>query len=104
VAEVRWSLTSEDDLQGIEATIARDSVIRAINFVDHLIQCAEVLHDNPRLGRVVPEFARDDLREILVRDYRIVYLVSSKQVTVLRVVHGARDLPALARREPWTFR
>lgn len=104
MAEVRWSLTSEEDLHGIEVTIARDSVIRAINFVDHLIECAEVLHDNPSLGRVVPEFSRDDLRELLVRDYRIVYLLVSERVTILRVVHGARDLPALAKRAPWTFR
>ena len=103
MAEVRWSLTSEEDLQGIEATIARDSVIRAINFVDHLIECAASLHDNPGLGRVVPEFALEDLRELLVRGYRIVYRLAANQVTVLRVVHGARDLPALAKREPWTF-
>lgn len=104
MAEVHWSLASEEDLQGVEATIARDSVIRAINFVDHLIECAERLHDSPTLGRVVPEFAREDLREILVRDYRIVYLVVADGVTILRVVHGARDLPTLAKREPWTFR
>lgn len=77
---------------------------RAINFVDHLIECAEALQDNPRLGRVVPELERRDLREIVVRGYRIVYFVGVRRVTVLRVVHGARDLPALAKREPWTFR
>lgn len=104
MAEVRWSLVSAEDLQGVEDTIARDSVTRAINFVDHLIECAEALQDNPRLGRVVPELERRDLREIVVRGYRIVYLVGIRRVTVLRVVHGAGDLPALAKREPWTFR
>ena len=43
MAEIRWSLTSEEDLQSIEAVIARDSEIRAINFVNHLIECAEAL-------------------------------------------------------------
>jgi plasmid stabilization system protein ParE len=55
----------------------------------------------PRIGRVVPEFGREDLREVLFRGYRIVYLLRGDTVTVPRVVHGARDLAGLAGREPW---
>ena len=53
------------------------------------------------LGRIVPEFSRRNLRELLVRQYRVVYLLRSDTVTVLRVVHGARDLVKLIQREPW---
>jgi plasmid stabilization system protein ParE len=31
----------------------------------------------------------------------MVYLLKDDTVTILRVVHGARDLVELARREPW---
>ena len=44
----------------------------------------------------------DPVREILFRGYRIVYLLGDGLVTVLRVVHGARDLGKLSSREPWT--
>ncbi|MBI2197833.1 MAG: type II toxin-antitoxin system RelE/ParE family toxin [Candidatus Rokubacteria bacterium] len=46
-------------------------------------------------------FGREDLREVLFRGYRIVYWLRGDTVTVLRVVHGARDLAGLAEREPW---
>ena len=101
MAQVRWSLTAGNDLQNIEDFIARDSVLHAIAFVDRIVESAETLLKNPRIGRVVPEFNREDLREVIFRHYRIVYLVQDETVIVLRVVHGSRDLAALARREPW---
>ncbi len=101
MAQVRWSLTAGNDLQDIEDFIARDSVLHAIAFVDRIVESADTLLKNPRIGRVVPEFNREDLREVIFRNYRIVYLLQDEKVFVLRVVHGSRDLAALARREPW---
>lgn len=41
---------------------------------------------------------------MIFRAYRVVYRVEgSGQVSILRVVHGARELRGLARREPWDF-
>jgi plasmid stabilization system protein ParE len=101
MAQVRWSLTAGNDLQNIEDFIARDSVLHAITFVDRVVESAETLLKTPRIGRMVPEFNRPDLRELLFRDYRIVYLLQDDEAFILRVVHGSRDLLALVRREPW---
>jgi toxin ParE1/3/4 len=101
MAQVRWSLTAGNDLQDIEDFIARDSVLHAITFVDRVVESAETLLKTPQIGRMVPEFNRTDLRELIFRDYRIVYLVQNDEVFILRVVHGSRDLLALVRREPW---
>lgn len=101
MAEVRWSLTASTDLQELENFIARDSLLHAVNFIDRIVESVEKLQQAPRMGRVVPEFGRSDIREIVFRGYRIVYLSEKKVVTILRVVHGARDLAALIRREPW---
>jgi plasmid stabilization system protein ParE len=103
VAEVRWTLTASADLESIETFIAVDSVLHAVHFVDRLVASTEKLAASPRVGRVVPEFRRDDLREVFFRGYRIVYRVDGTAVTILRVVHGARDLQGLAGREPWEF-
>jgi len=67
----------------------------------HSSIAAETLFKNTHLGRGVPEFSRSDLREVLFRGYRIVYLLQNDEVSILLVVHGARDLPALVNREPW---
>lgn len=103
MAEIRWTLTAADDLRLLEEWIARDSLLNAVDFTDRLIASVERLADSPLLGRIVPEFSRDPLRELLFRGYRVVYSVEAVHVTVLRVIHGARDLRRLAKREPWTF-
>lgn len=101
MAEIRWSLAAENDLREIEIFIAKDSVLHAISFVDRLIESTEKLSSSPKIGRIVPEFNREDLREVLFRSYRVVYQLTADTVTILRVVHGARDLARLVRREPW---
>jgi plasmid stabilization system protein ParE len=101
MAQVRWSLTAGNDLQDIENFIARDSVLHAIAFVDRVVESAETLLKTPHIGRIVPEFNRPDLRELIFRGYRIVYLIQDNEILILRVVHGARDLMALVGREPW---
>lgn len=101
MAEVRWSLTAGTDLQEIEDFIARDSALHAVTFVNRIIESAETLQHSPRLGRVVPEFGRPALRELLFRGYRVVYVLQDDSPIILRVVHGARDLTELVNREPW---
>jgi len=104
MADLRWSLAAERDLRSVEEYVAKDSPLRAVAFVDRLIRSVEALGLTPRLGRVVPEFERSELREVMFRGYRIVYLLDEPDLTILRVVHGARDSAALVEREPWDLR
>jgi len=50
---------------------------------------------------VVPEYGRQDLREVIVQNYRVVYLVRGNEVIVVRVVHGARDFRTVLGPQPW---
>lgn len=103
MAQIRWTLTAADDIRLLEEWIARDSLLNAVDFTDRLTGAIEKLADSPLLGRIVPEFNRDRIRELIFRGYRIVYSVEGSLVTVLRVVHGARDMRRVATREPWSF-
>ena len=76
------------------------AVFRRCAMPSSIVNLRNILR-TPLIGRIVPEFNRQDLREVIFRGYRIVYLVQSDEVLVLRVVHGARDLLGLIRREPW---
>ncbi len=49
-------------------------MIHAVQFVDRLVNSVEKLAKLPRVGRVCPEFRNEKLREIIFRNYRIVYL------------------------------
>lgn len=103
MAEVRWTLTAAEDLRILEETIARDSPLNAVQFVDRLVASVDKLLEMPQIGRMVPEFNRETLREVIFRNYRVVYTTDKPDVTILRVVHGARDLSAMEKREPWTL-
>src|ERR1051325_6345176 len=103
MAQIRWSLAAEADLREIETHIARDSPTYAVRTVDRIVESVDQLERFPLSGRMVPEFERQELREIIYRSYRIVYLFENEVVSILRVVHGARDLVGLQDREPSTF-
>jgi len=53
----------------------------------------DTIPQHPLLGAVVPEYNREDLRERLFQNYRIVYRVSGDRVELVSITHAARLLP-----------
>lgn len=92
-----WSPAARDDLHDIVVFIARDNPNRAMSFGYELISETDHLQEFPELGRIVPEYRRDNIREIVFRPYRIVYRVDHerKLCQIARVWHSARGIPQL---------
>lgn len=44
------------------------------------------------MGRVVPEFADDSIREIFAYSYRIIDKIVRENVVVASIIHGSRIL------------
>lgn len=89
-----WTEEALKQLLEIEAFIARDSRMRAAEFIDQLVDyTGKTLPDNPRLGRMVPEVAHPEIRELLFRKYRIVYRLKGNHLEILTVFEGHRLLP-----------
>lgn len=86
-----WSAPAVADLEAIYDYIARDSPHYASRFVQRLISATEPLESFPNFGRVVPE-GDGRHREMLVRDYRILYRVEGEDIYIMTVVHGSRGL------------
>lgn len=61
-------------------------------FVVAILNRIETLSKNPDIGRVVPEFATDNIRELIHKPYRAVYLRESSSIFVIRVWCGERVL------------
>lgn len=91
MAEVVWSPSSLEDIDRLAEYIARDSPNRAALFVTRLIEAAEKIPAHPHSGRVIPEIGNPACREILYRDYRIMYRIEEGQIWITGIVHGARD-------------
>jgi len=61
-------------------------------FAENIIEHIQVLSDHPDMGRVVPEFQSNDIREIIHGPFRVVYLREEKSITVIRVWRSERLL------------
>jgi len=61
-------------------------------FVEEILERIETLSDNPDIGRVVPEFATDNIRELIHKPFRVVYLRESSTIFIVRVWRSERIL------------
>lgn len=91
-ATLTWTETAIGHLCAIAEFIALDSEARAAHVVTSIVESAERLKRFPRQSRVVPEFEREDIREVHWRKYRIVYRIVPDAIAIVAVVHGARRL------------
>ncbi len=97
--QVTFAPRAIEDLRAIVEFIALDDPVKAVEFGRLLTQKTRVLKSHPEIGRVVPEFGDDDIREVIYRQYRIVYRLkrSEQLVEISRFWHGARgamELPS----------
>lgn len=92
MAQVSWTSQALDDLEAICLFIARDAPTYAEVFADRVFRVTDRLAEFPRLGRVVPEIGRQDIRELIVQSYRVIYRLLPEEVEILTVHHGARPL------------
>ncbi|MGH6931050.1 MAG: type II toxin-antitoxin system RelE/ParE family toxin [Dongiaceae bacterium] len=72
--------------------IARDDPKAADRMFDRLESRCSELAAHPRLGRTRPDIAVG-ARCLVVEPYLILYRILGGDVEIVRVVHGARNLP-----------
>ncbi|MBI3879200.1 MAG: type II toxin-antitoxin system RelE/ParE family toxin [Verrucomicrobia bacterium] len=98
--KIVWSLQARDDLREIVSFIAADNPTAAETFGYRLMSQVDPLANFPQLGRVVPEEGDENIREIILRPYRIIYQVLPAQqvVAIARLWHGARGEPEVPTR------
>ncbi len=92
-----WSPRAIADLEAIRDHIAADSEQYASLVMARLVAAPDRLLQFPESGRMVPEFGRPNLRELVLRPYRIVYRLRGDVVEIATVFHGARMVPELER-------
>lgn len=90
--DVVWTENAISDLLAIKDFISQDSARRADSWISELYRAGLSLADFPERGRIVPEFDKKDIRELLIENYRIVYRVKILKVEILTVFDGHRQL------------
>jgi addiction module RelE/StbE family toxin len=89
---VSWSRRALQDLEAIADYIAADSPTYAGIVVKKVVNQTKTLARFPRAGPKVPEFDDENIRELLVYSYRIIYRLEGEEVVIAAVIHGKRIL------------
>ena len=72
--------------------ISKDSDYYARMFIQRIVSIVEAIPFFPEAGRIVPEYQRQDLREKVYRNYRIVYRIKGDAVEIVAIIHGSKPL------------
>ena len=91
---IQRTAQTEEDLIKIWIYIARDNPGTADRVLDDIEERFHALADNPLMGWLRPDIA-PELCYFTVGKYLILYRTVPDGVQIVRVIHGARDLPHL---------
>jgi addiction module RelE/StbE family toxin len=90
--QIEWSEQARSDLIEIFQFIAADNPKAARKLLNKLQRSATTIGEQPLIGRVVSEFEVANIRERIVRPYRIIYRVLKDDILVLTVIPSRRIL------------
>ena len=91
--KIIWSPLAIDRTTEIAEYIAQDNPLAATKWVETLFDKVQLLNSSPKSGRIVPETNREDIRELIYVNYRIIYKVEKNKIFILTVRHGKQILP-----------
>ncbi|MBI3469114.1 MAG: type II toxin-antitoxin system RelE/ParE family toxin [Planctomycetes bacterium] len=81
---IRWTWSARRDLRDIHAYVSRDSKVYAQRLVDRIKASVERLRRFPKSGAMVPEWEQEDLREVIVGNYRAPWMTAMISTPSLR--------------------
>ncbi|MDA8125776.1 MAG: type II toxin-antitoxin system RelE/ParE family toxin [Deltaproteobacteria bacterium] len=91
--KIIWSPLAIDRVSEIAEYIAQDKPSAAKKWIEALFSKVGQLQSAPEMGRAVPEIRSGQFRELICGNYRIIYRVEKKQVSILTIRHGRQILP-----------
>ncbi|MEM0964004.1 MAG: type II toxin-antitoxin system RelE/ParE family toxin [Bacteroidota bacterium] len=94
MADVVWTAQARRDLEAVEDYYLDVAPSYATVVVDGLLASTRRLADFPLSGRAVPEIDDPEIREVVWRDYRVIYWADADRVEVLSVLHTSRQFGA----------
>ena len=92
---LRWTEHAVAQLAAVAEYVSLSSPVYAEHLVDRIARRLDQAREFPASGRVVPEFARSEVRELIEWPYRLVYRVHADAIEILSVLHGHQELREL---------
>lgn len=86
-----------NDLESIVRYISEDNPKAAKKLAQALVNRTKSLITFPNSGRYLPEFPNTEIRELILKPYRIIYRIDKdkSRIEISRFWHSARGIPLL---------
>jgi toxin ParE1/3/4 len=90
---VIWTPIAQAQLKNIHRRIAKEAPLNAKKVSADIVKHVDGVLSLPQdLGKKVPEFNREDLREIHIHAWRVIYHVQQQKRFVVSLFHKRRTL------------
>jgi toxin ParE1/3/4 len=97
MVRINWTKQAKIDLKSIGDFIAINSPNFAKYYVKSIKSKTNLIKDFPQIGRTVPEFDKQNIKEIIFGNYRIIYhKLNEYRIDILTIHHSARILDILS--------
>jgi plasmid stabilization system protein ParE len=83
--KIYWSPLAVDRLENIFEYISKEDEEAAYNLIEKIFKKVESLIEFPKIGRVVPELNKNQIREVFESNYRIIYRLESHKIFILTI-------------------
>jgi len=90
--EVIWTKQPIRMVNGFVNYIAQDDYETAERWALELLSQTDKLAEHPEIGRIVPEYNEETLRELIVGNYRLPYRIKEEGIYIEAVWH-VRQIP-----------
>jgi len=93
LVKLNWHNDARNDLIQIYNYIYENSIFYSIKTINDIVKSVDNLEILPYIGRKIPEYGKNDRRELIYKSYRIMYKLESNKIIIHRIWHSARKLP-----------
>lgn len=93
MVQINWTQLAVNDLKSIAEYISKDSVQYAKLQIARIKLRTRILKTQTYSGKIVTEINKNNIRELIEGNYRIICkIVSEERIDILTIHHSSRDL------------
>lgn len=90
---IRWSEAALLDVDEVCAYVSQKKPENAEIMADKIANAVQGLLDDPYIGRKIPEYNQEHLRERIVDGYRVLYRITPDLIEVVAIFSDRNRLP-----------
>ena len=89
MVKVEWTKQAIEDVFHIQENFRNTSQSFSQNLIDKFFEKGNLLEKFPELGRKVPEFNRVEIRELIFKNYRMIYKRINHSTIHIVAIHNS---------------